>query len=382
MFIYHYPFDDHFANIFADWGWTYIGLSINHCGTGLDMSKGGPNAQAVGSVIIVDSSIANTTTGILTAYVFQNKFNATDLTGGSLALENVNITQVGTAVQGVNGASLVGTNSSSPSFTIDAWVEGNTYNPTGPNDAMGDATAFTRPQTLQGNSSSYFTWSKPQYEHLNASAFLSARTAGCKGDGVTDDTAAITAAIALAQSNGKILFFDAGIYVVTSTIVFTPGLKVIGESYPVILGSGSSFSDVSNPLPVVQVGNSNATQGIVQWSDMVVSTQGNTAGAILIQWNLLSDSNSPSGMWDIHTRIGGFKGSKLQADDCPISPANPDCAAAFASMQITTSAGGLYMENIWLWTADHDLDDPSQSSVTVLTGRGLSVEAEAGNIWL
>jgi len=40
------------------------------------------------------------------------------------------------------------------------------------------------------------------------------------------------------------------------------------------------------------------------------------------------------------------------------------------------------MENVWLWTADHDLDDPFQSSITVLTGRGLSVEAQAGNIWL
>lgn len=53
---------------------------------------------------------------------------------------------------------------------------------------------------------------------------------------------------------------------------------------------------------------------------MIVATQGPQAGAILNEWNL-SFSGTPSGMWDVHTRIGGVKGSQLQLADCPATPA-------------------------------------------------------------
>lgn len=51
-------------------------------------------------------------------------------------------------------------------------------------------------------------------------------------------------------------------------------------------------------------------------------------------------------------------------------------------MHITKSASNLYLENVWLWTADHDLDDANSTPVTIYTGRGLYVESAAGTIWL
>ena len=51
-------------------------------------------------------------------------------------------------------------------------------------------------------------------------------------------------------------------------------------------------------------------------------------------------------------------------------------------MHITKTASGLYMENNWLWTADHDVEDPQLRQITVYTGRGLLVESEPGTIWL
>jgi glucan 1,3-beta-glucosidase len=51
-------------------------------------------------------------------------------------------------------------------------------------------------------------------------------------------------------------------------------------------------------------------------------------------------------------------------------------------MHITPSASGLYLENVWHWTADHDLDDPALVRITVYSGRGLYVESEKGSIWL
>ena len=168
------------------------------------------------------------------------------------------------------------------------------------------------------------------------------------GNGVTDDTTALQNIINKATAAGQIVYFDAGIYLVTKTLTIPPGAKIVGEEYPLIMSSGSFFNNINSPQPVVQVGTPGQT-GQVEWSDMIVTTQGTQAGAILIQWNLAT-SGTPSGMWDVHTRIGGFKGSNLQVAQCPVtagsSTVNTACIGAYMSMHIAASASNLYMENV------------------------------------
>jgi hypothetical protein len=109
----------------------------------------------------------------------------------------------------------------------------------------------------------------------------------------------------------------------------------------------------------------------------------------LIEYNLASPSGAPSGLWDVHTRIGGFAGSNLQLADCPTTPnvvatagnINPNCIAAFMSMHVTAPSSGLYLENVWLWVADHDIEDKLVTQITVYAGRGLLIESTAGSIW-
>jgi glucan 1,3-beta-glucosidase len=355
-----------------------MGLSINNCKVGLDMSNGGTTGQLVGSVILIDSTISNTPVGILTSRNSASQPN----TGGSLALENVVFTNVPTAVKGPTAVSLAGTTGT---MTIPAWVQGNVYSPAGPNKALSPVSSFTRPASLLSGTR-YYARSKPQYENILSAQFASVRAAGAKGDGVTDDTAAIQAVINSATAAGKLVYFDSGIYKLTTSINIPPGARIVGEAYPVILASGLYFSNINNPVPVVRVGAVAGQTGVVEWSDMIVSTAGACAGAVLIQWNLASPASTPSGMWDVHTRIGGFKGSNLQVAQCPIGAAQPNsqCIGAFQSMRIANIGTGLYMENVWLWTADHDLDDVSNANtrISVYSGRGLSVESTTGNIWL
>lgn len=40
------------------------------------------------------------------------------------------------------------------------------------------------------------------------------------------------------------------------------------------------------------------------------------------------------------------------------------------------------MENVWLWVADHDVDDVDLSQITIYAGRGLLVDSKAGAVWL
>lgn len=257
-----------------------------------------------------------------------------------------------------------------------------------------DESYFRKPSTLKLDSV-YYERSKPQYESFPASAFLSAREHGAAGDGVTDDTAALNALFkAVADSDFEsVAFLDAGYYLVTDTIYVPGDMLIVGEPLAaVIMGTGAKFADINNPHPVVMIGKP-GEEGFIEMSDVIVSTKGAAPGALLIQYNLntpaapgtCSRDLPPSGLWDVHTRIGGFAGSDLQVANCPITPHVPNhvdetCIGAHTSMHITPYAGNLYMENNWLWVADHDIEDLNMTRITVYAGRGLLIEAN--RIWL
>ena len=393
-----------------DWGWTYKGLTINNCSVGLNMSSGAPSALTVGSVTFFDSVVTNTPIGILTGRTTTSQPPA----AGSLIIENCQFGNVSAIVQGPSGTLLAG---SSGTTTVAGWGSGHAYTPNGPQIFEGPITPNNRPASLLSNGA-FYQRSKPQYGEYAVAAFLSARSLGAKGDGKTDDTKALQNAINTAASQRRILFVDAGAYVVTSTVYIPAGSRIVGESYPTIYGSGTLFSEAKNPKPVVQVGKS-GEKGTVEWSDVIVTGRGATAGAIFIQWNLSSGGSSsspwatrgtnpywgqrlgpgwgqgqqlsgPSGMWDVHARVGGFAGTNLLITDCPTThtvatppaPINTDCICGFMSMHITSSASNLYMENTWFWTADHDIEDPTLRQITIYNARGLYVAPGAGTLWL
>ncbi|KAK1775369.1 pectin lyase fold/virulence factor [Copromyces sp. CBS 386.78] len=385
------------------WGWTYQGISINNCSVGFDFTavSDDPNTlglYSVGSITILDSSISNTPIGMRIGNA-----NATIDTRSvnNFIFENIALNNVPVAIRNENGAgsdALVGT----PTNTvIRAWGKGKeyntatTFNNTAGTPIPGTFTPFARPASLLGPDGRYYARSKPLYTDLPASSFLSARSFGAVGDGQKDDTQALNRLFAAAALQGKVAYIDHGQYIVTRTIFIQPGTRITGESYPQIVSAGNYFNDVLNPKPVVQIGTPGQL-GSIEWSDTIVSTRGQQAGAIGIQYNLDSAAGGaqlgPSGMWDVHVRIGGFRGSNLQLAQCAKTPTinanvptniKQECIAAFMSMHITTRSSGLYMENCWFWVADHDIEDEANNSqITVYAGRGLLIESLAGRIWL
>ncbi len=423
-----------------DWLWTFKSVNISDADIGIDMSNllNGFN-QSVGSLILLDSSIKNSQVGIKTSY---NK-SSIPATAGTMAVQNVDFTGTSKAVVGADGVTQI----VSGSRNVDFFLQGDTYKPSsgGParvkrvpqvpssptsggcyNMPNGTATASSSASTsgpISNNSTvtnstgssvctvspvaatpsshvqaeldkpilsdsllsngAVFEKSKPQYETVPASAFVSVKSAGAKGDGVTDDSDAIQKVLSSATDD-QVVFFDHGYYIVTKTIDVPKDIRIVGEIWPLILAQGSFFADQKAPQPVLRVGKPGDV-GNVEISDMMVETAGPAPGAIMIEWNVQGASQGSAGMWDTHVRIGGTAGTNLQQTQCRGNTTDskmfkPECAGSFMMFHASQQSSG-YMENCWFWVADHELDETGYNKLNIFNGRGVLIESH-GPFWL
>ncbi|KAL1953495.1 hypothetical protein VTO42DRAFT_2748 [Malbranchea cinnamomea] len=241
----------------------------------------------------------------------------------------------------------------------------------------------TKPAVLLDSSGKVFERSKPQYENVPVSSFVSVKSAGAKGDGQTDDTAAIQAVLDNAKPD-QIVYFDHGAYVITSTIRVPKNIKITGEIWPLLMASGEKFADMNNPIPMLQVGRP-GDKGTVEISELMLETKGPAPGAILVEWNVAEETQGSIGMWDVHLRVGGTAGTELQSDKCAKTPdstttPDPNCLGAFMLLHLTESASG-YFENNWYWVSDHELDRTDFGQINIYNGRGVLIES-TGPVWM
>lgn len=432
-----------------NWLWTLKSININNCNVGIDMTSGGSSGgnQSVGSIVLIDSTMTGTQTGILTVF----GSNSIPPTGGTLIIDNVDFTGTNMAVAGLNGNQILAGGS-----VIESWAQGNAYRPVSSTQKLKrvpqasstsadtcsstqipaisvysglsnvsssttsssvpattlatntssactssatpvsssriqqQRTAPTKPSSLLDDSQRIFERSKPQYEDVPVSSFVSVKSMGAKGDGVTDDTAAIQAIFNDATQD-QVVYFDHGAYVITKTVNIPKNVRITGEIWPLIMAAGTFFSDPTNPQPVFRVGMP-GDKGAVEISDLIFETLGPRPGAILMEWNVADATQGACGLWDVHFRVGGTAGTQLQQDTClgnsttttiqGISSAQfvPECAGSFLMLHITQQATA-YVENVWLWVADHELDISMHSEVNIFNGRGMLVESQ-GPVWL
>ncbi|KAF8310396.1 beta-1,3-glucanase [Clavulina sp. PMI_390] len=354
------------------WGWTFQGITFNNCGVGFWINTGSTTAnQYVGSASILDSSAT------ATPIFLETSTNQRSSQAGTILLENIAVSNVPTVVQDPSGSVLAG---SSGSTTIAQWIQGNTYTGTGAlSYKQGTLTKPTKPAGLTANGK-VFTRPRPQYENYAASQFVSVKSNGAKGDGVTDDTAALQA-VFNKYWGCKIIYVDAGTYLITDTLKIPAGSWVVGELWSNIVASGSKFASASSPHVAVQVGSAGDTAD-TEISDIVFTTTSGMAGAIVLEWNVGGGSQGAAAMWDSHVRLGGYKGSGIQVSNCGTSTSHPTstCTSSYLAVHLTSTSSA-YFENVWVWAADHDLDDSNQGQIDVYSGRGILIES-ANPVWL
>ncbi|KAF2843814.1 glycoside hydrolase family 55 protein [Patellaria atrata CBS 101060] len=368
-------FNDCNTAIFMNWNWlwTFKSVEVNRCGVGIDMSNGGSD-QTVGSVLVLDSKISATQAGIRTSW----SGSSAPVGGGALILDNVDFSGSSKAVADTNGGQVLAGGS-----VVRAWAQGRTYVGGSGQRTRGDINpAPVKPAGLLDSSGKIFERAKPQYENVPASAFVSIKSKGARGDGVTDDTAAIQAAMD-SISPDQILYFDHGAYIITRTVRVPRNIRIVGEIWPLIMASGSFFGNQDDLKPVWQVGQPGET-GSVEISDLIFETAGPAPGAVLMEWNVAGDAGR-TGLWDVHFRVGGSAGTKLQSDTCAKQPGtshgpNSACVGAGLLFRVTKSAS-VYVENCWFWVADHELDRTDFGQIDIYNGRGVLIESTKP-VWL
>jgi glucan 1,3-beta-glucosidase len=201
----------------------------------------------------------------------------------------------------------------------------------------------------------------------------------------------------------KIVYFDAGIYIVSETLRIPEDVHVVGEAWSTIMGSGRAFSDTGSPNVVVQVGTEGST-GVAEISSVLFSTRAPGActtasartavssnafslaagGAIVVEWNVHDPvgQQGAAGMWDTLFRFGGAAGTDMQTAQCGYAlgaGTGAACQAAFLGLHITPGASA-YLEGTWVWNADHDVE-PGGTNVTTFSGRGILSESQ-GPVWM
>lgn len=335
---------------------VFLGCQFENGNIGIDANG------TSGSLTIIDSKGS----GLNSLVVSANSGGA----GNAIILENVE--NSGTTVSLGNNPVLSGN-------MPDTWVHGNLYSAgnANKNHVEGQTVVTKRVTDLLVGGKNYFIMPPPTYSEFPVEQVLNIKTVSDKpvyGDGVTDDTQNINDILAQ-NRDCKVIYFPAGTYIVTDTIFVPANIRIVGDPYAsAISASGSKFTDINAVRPMIRFGYPGDI-GVLHVSDMMFTVADVLPGCQVVEVNIAGNSQGDVGFWNTHFRIGGAAGSLIETK-CQGSPA--DCKAAWGLLRLTSTSSA-YIENMWGWTADHDLDGSRPQ--TIATGRGLLVEANKAT-WL
>ncbi|KAG4220296.1 hypothetical protein PC116_g31225, partial [Phytophthora cactorum] len=211
-----------------NWLWLMQDIKINGGKLGIDMTSDSLETIKVGSLLLVDSKISNVEVGISTLY----KPDLPD-TNRTLIMDNVDMTEaVPTAIQYAKDKTTV----LEGNQKIVGFAQGRQYTGTTGKAVQTNKQSVRKPNALLNSDGKIFTRVKPQYETVPSSKFVSVKTAGAKGDGKTDDTAAIQKIFDDAKE-GDIIYFDHGAYLVSDTVKIPKNIKITGEMWPLLMAT-------------------------------------------------------------------------------------------------------------------------------------------------
>jgi glucan 1,3-beta-glucosidase len=319
-------------NLFWSWTLTFTNLTLENCPVGITFT----GSQA-GALVLVDATFSNVSYGIQTDWANGKPWED----AATLYLERLTATNVQTITAGLPGGA---------SLTIDSWAQGPTYR---------KGALVTEGQSVLPvvNTALVAPPPRPSLADLAPAAVVNVLDFGAKGDGVSDDTAALVAAIS-AQPAGGAVFLPQGRYLVSSTITLRADSTLMGEALSEIHPSPTAplWANAAQPAPLLLLpASSPGDSSAPRLLELLLATSGDgdVPGCVMLDWQ-----SSGAALWDVHQRIY-------------------DVAHTLAYLH--GGASGTW-SNGWNWVADHDIN--TNKELAVANPRGVLVEGVMGPLLL
>lgn len=405
-----------------DWGWSLQNVVVSDCDTGIDVvnvpdisnAKGSngttshlngtsvgrrspsneyepgpmpsPDDTPAGSFSLVDMQFVNTKWAINASVSISNP--STSLVILNSVFDNVD-TIIHNSAPGEGNALLAG----GPGRTsVDSWGYGKVYAADGSSRIVqGEALpvlerdgSLTTAMTSGAPQPFFLQRRRPTYAGLDPARtqILNVRDLGARGDGSADDTGALNKVLEMAANLSAIVYVPSGVYVVTNTIRVPLGSRVVGQAWPMILATGSKFTDLESPRVAVQVGRAGDI-GVVEMQGLAITAGNATAGAVLMEWNVREAVQGSSALWDTQLHVEGADGGTGQ---CPSGSGSgsgasaPSCLGASLMLHLTKGSSA-YLENVGLGVAGNNLDGQGEAQSAIGSARGALIESH-GPTWL
>lgn len=296
--------------IYQNWNWVFLykSITINDCNVGLDMTQGG-NVITTSSVVLQDSVMNRVrTAGVLTSFVG----NSTPVAGGTFILDNVDFVDTPVAVAYPNTSIIVEGNQ-----RIQSFVQGRAYSVFDGENQFGNQSCWQpkvnaarvqtladpapKPLSLLDENGRFFERSRPQYQGVPLSSFVSIVDYGCINDGLTDQTQCVQDFFNSIRED-QIAFIDHGAYIITGTIDVPIRIKMVGEAWPYFMVDNrlGTFGDQNSPVPAFRVGRA-GEEGAVEMQEIIFQTRGPAPGAIMMEWNLANEGGQKGANCEYHS---------------------------------------------------------------------------------
>eukprot|EP01064_Diplonema_japonicum_P036859 TRINITY_DN8453_c0_g2_i2.p1 TRINITY_DN8453_c0_g2~~TRINITY_DN8453_c0_g2_i2.p1 ORF type:complete len:665 (+),score=169.02 TRINITY_DN8453_c0_g2_i2:393-2387(+) len=304
--------------ILWNWVFTFIGLEMTNCPVGIQYQG------TAGGLVVADSSFTNVGTAIWTDFHWP-------AASRSIVLERVATSGVANLTACYMTPNCSESIVPAPAY-VRAWREGHAIGETG----------------MRG----FFTPQRPDVpvENRPLPAFTSpfnVYQAGAKGDCKADDTAALQKAI----DQHDEVFLPYGCYLVSNTLHLRSDTKLIGDSMSEIRAAKSAHFTRPITTPMLSTPNDRLAETMLV--KLILTAEADVPNVLLLRWGA-----GRGAAWDVHVRL--YHDVKEM-------------------IHVTTSGGG-YIENMWGWVADHNID--TGALITVKTPHGMRVNSKEEPLYL